>query len=457
MTISSFEELNHVCASLSTTKVCEGNSDESFVKVLEERGGVIMNTTNKSVVAFVDKNPHSTTVRHVNCPLVCVGREFRCSSCAQYRPTLRALRSRGEKTTLPSLANTHSSSHTNYRYLDNEELKMRLCNVQREKRGVQRSLKRLKEKLSSKIEDEGLELHEDDYNDLTTFFEEADKNVNKLTREHFQKIFWEQQMHYNKLKCKKRMRWHPLMIRFALNLKYLSNSAYRALGNFIALPSQRTLCDYTHVMKVKSGVCYPMIARLKRDMDFENSTDAHKMVGVMFDEMKVKSGLVFNKQSGRLVGFVDLGTLNSDLDAMERSLNNEVGITTQHPELAGSMLVLMACRIMKPSCVFPIAQFPTSSLSGVKLYPIVWDVIESLELSEFKVFYVTCDGLSANRKFFKISKDVDKLAFPFKTKNPYSPDRYVYFFCDVPHLLKTTRNCFSNSFAHSYSRMLRVS
>ena len=45
-----------------------------------------------------------------------------------------------------------------------------------------------------------------------------------------------------------------------------------------------------------------------------------------------------------------------------------------------------------------------------------------------------------------------------KVRNPYSKeDRYLFFFVDVPHLLKTVRNCWSNSFGHSYSRALWVS
>ena len=152
-----------------------------------------------------------------------------------------------------------------------------------------------------------------------------------------------------------------------------------------------------------------------------------------------------------------IGSLNSDLEALEKSLNGIHTDTPHRPQLAGSMLVLMARRAIRPSSSLPIAQFPTSSLSGEKLYPIVWDAIEGLELNGFKVLYITCDGLSANRRFFRISQDpVDSLAYPYKTANPYNPQRKTYFFCDTPHLLKTARNCFSNSFAHSHSRMLKV-
>ena len=46
----------------------------------------------------------------------------------------------------------------------------------------------------------------------------------------------------------------------------------------------------------------------------------------------------------------------------------------------------------------------------------------------------------------------------YKTKDLYATDRVIFFFfSDVPHLIKTTRNCWSNSFSHKNSRALRVS
>ena len=43
-----------------------------------------------------------------------------------------------------------------------------------------------------------------------------------------------------------------------------------------------------------------------------------------------------------------------------------------------------------------------------------------------------------------------------KTRNPFA-DHDLYFFCDPPHLLKTARNCLSNSGAHSNTQNLMVS
>jgi hypothetical protein len=52
----------------------------------------------------------------------------------------------------------------------------------------------------------------------------------------------------------------------------MSSGAYRAVGNFLALPSRRTLSDYTNVMTVQSGVTIEMIDRLKRDMHSPRET-----------------------------------------------------------------------------------------------------------------------------------------------------------------------------------------
>lgn len=90
------------------------------------------------------------------------------------------------------------------------------------------------------------------------------------------------------------MRWHPLITRFALNQinKYLSSTAYSAVWNFIALPSERTLRDYTHVMKFEAGTSSRIINRLKEDMCLEGSSQSQKKFALLMDEMKVKKGLV---------------------------------------------------------------------------------------------------------------------------------------------------------------------
>ncbi len=106
---------------------------------------------------------------------------------------------------------------------------------------------------------------------------------------------------------------------------------------------------------------------------------------------------------------------------------------------------------------FPYVQFPCSSLSTYTLYALVWECVAHLETIGFKVLALTADGASCNRKFFKMHKSKSTPS-PHKTVNLYAgEDRPIFFFSDPPHLMKTVRNCWANSYGHSYTRKLWVS
>ncbi|XP_006824310.1 uncharacterized protein LOC102805032, partial [Saccoglossus kowalevskii] len=74
-----------------------------------------------------------------------------------------------------------------------------------------------------------------------------------------------------------------------------------------------------------------------------------------------------------------------------------------------------------------------------------------------KVMVSTSDGASWNRKFYRMHrvKGAPRDVVVFKTRNLWSDDeRFIYFVSDVPHLIKTTRNCWANSEAHRKTRSL---
>ena len=57
-----------------------------------------------------------------------------------------------------------------------------------------------------------------------------------------------------------------------------------------------------------------------------------------------------------------------------------------------------------------------------------------------KVIAATADGASTNQRFFRLH-DLSSETMPHTVKNPYaSEERHIYFFSDVPQLLKTVRN-----------------
>lgn len=128
----------------------------------------------------------------------------------------------------------------------------------------------------------------------------------------FQKIFWEQQQKAASLPSKN-MRWHPLMIKWCLYLKHLSSKAYETLrdSGCIHLPSQRTLSDYTHCVDSTSGFSHGIDVQLANAARVDQAKEWKKCVALVMDEMYIKKDLVYNKNTGGLVGFANLGDTNA--------------------------------------------------------------------------------------------------------------------------------------------------
>ena len=74
-----------------------------------------------------------------------------------------------------------------------------------------------------------------------------------------------------------------------------------------------------------------------------------------------------------------------------------------------------------------------------------------------KVRGVTCDGLSANRRFFKLHDMSSNIVY--KVRNKYAPEghRDIFFFSDPPHLIKTTRNAWASTKRHLWVCILYTS
>ncbi|CAB4003821.1 Hypothetical predicted protein [Paramuricea clavata] len=162
--------------------------------------------------------------------------------------------------------------------------------------------------------------------------------------------------------------------------------------------------------------------------------------------MKIPSDLVFDKNSGDLVGFMDLGDPMTNFACLD-----EKDTIATH---ALAFLVRGLCTDVKHI----IAYFFTGNVTSYQLMPIFWKVVSILELSlDLWVVGLVNDGASPNRKLFNLH---DKLAVDqkcdvvYKTINVFAPSRFIFFFADIPHLMKTARNCLYNSGSGSHSRLM---
>jgi hypothetical protein len=101
-----------------------------------------------------------------------------------------------------------------------------------------------------------------------------------------------------------------MIIRFCLSLVAKSSSCYEELRNsgVLVLPSQRTLRDYRNYIKPQTGFNPKVVEDLKKKMIILMSNVIY--IVLLFDEMKIRSNLVFDKITGQLIGFTDLGDID---------------------------------------------------------------------------------------------------------------------------------------------------
>ena len=113
-------------------------------------------------------------------------------------------------------------------------------------------------------------------------------------------LFWQEQ---KKLSNKSRsgVRYHPKIIRFCLSLLSKSPSAYEEIrnSNILTLQSTRTLRDYKSFIKPETGFRKKVINELKTIT--KDYFDIQRYIVLLFDEMKIKSNLVFDKHTGELI------------------------------------------------------------------------------------------------------------------------------------------------------------
>ena len=143
---------------------------------------------------------------------------------------------------------------------------------------------------------------------------------------------------------------------------------------------------------------------------------------------------MYNRNTGELIGFTDSG---------EPDIN--IG-TLKNFDLPTHVLVF-SLRGMKFDLKYSFGYSATKGLVGFQLMPIFWRAVIILEITcKLPVIVVVCDVASCNRNFFRMhSKMSSDLEVVHKVRNLFAPERWIWFLSDVPHLIKTLRNCLFQS------------
>ena len=247
-------------------------------------------------------------------------------------------------------------------------------------------VERLQAKLTRITASVGVPLDDSTTSDLhQIMLEEEEQVAQKFPPGSFQDIFWQQQKEAasRSRKEKRGMRWHPLMIKWCLYLHHQSSKAYETLreSGCIHLPFQRTLRDYTHCVQSGAGFSAEVDRQLLQAANFRSCPEWHKLVVLLLDEMHIREDLVYDKRTGQMIGFTNLGDINNHLLAFEQSVEEN---KTEGNVLAKSMMAFMVRGLFTP-LRFAYAQFPCAKVTGDLLVEPFWKAVYRLERMGFKV------------------------------------------------------------------------
>ena len=106
--------------------------------------------------------------------------------------------------------------------------------------------------------------------------------------------------------------------------------------------------------------------------------------------MKIQENLVWDKHSGKFIGYVDLAEFN---------LNHATLLKVE--EIATHVLVFLI-RSIANLLKFSLANFATTGATATKMFLLLWKAMSICEMNMLKVLTVTCDEASPNRKLFKM-------------------------------------------------------
>lgn len=114
----------------------------------------------------------------------------------------------------------------------------------------------VKARIAAATEQSGVVVDLDTHNDMVSVIRKHTPDIhNNRPPDSFARLFWDQQRQASCVASPSALKWHHLMIKWCIYLRYLSSSSYEALrqSGCISVPSQTTLRDYTHFSSATAG------------------------------------------------------------------------------------------------------------------------------------------------------------------------------------------------------------
>ena len=96
----------------------------------------------------------------------------------------------------------------------------------------------------------------------------------------FRRVFCDQQIKNAKQKDSRQIRWHPLIIKWCLNMRLISSASYHVMRTtgFITLPSERTLRDYTNYIARTHVIQQEVVHQMRQEAKVNDLYDPIRVV-----------------------------------------------------------------------------------------------------------------------------------------------------------------------------------
>ena len=218
--------------------------------------------------------------------------------------------------------------------------------------------------------------------------------------------------------------------RFSLTLHFYSPRAFEYLRTIFNLPDPRSIRVWTSSVFCEPGFFEDVFLHLKNKI---SEDQINTECALIFDAMAIKKGVVYNKSTRCMEGFVDLGQGIAEFDDDD-----------EDEDTIASEALIFLVSALRCSWKYVIGYVFIDKLNADKQYGLVARALELAIDHGMNVKTVTCDGTSTNmstmKKFgCKIGKNKELLDGTFTYKG-----KTHIFTPDMPHMLKLGRNASSD-------------
>ena len=148
------------------------------------------------------------------------------------------------------------------------------------------------------------------------------------------------------------------------NKSHADHSDMRRDG-FLKLPSGRTLNDYKNFNRPQSGWIFENIKSMSKRFLSLKLENRAIIGGLLFDEVKIKEGLVYDPGTFELTGFV---SLDDDMSASSFDLDTKTDLCLKKlEEMLATHVLQFFFKSLFARFDYPCAYFMTRSISAAQL------------------------------------------------------------------------------------------